>query len=82
METINPGNLMKMDDEEKEEWIEAIRAELKSFEEMEVFDEVTQEEVSEMKKVGGQMKRLPARLILVKKPSAQDHNGWKPKARV
>eukprot|EP00975_Prorocentrum_lima_P004435 962034-Prorocentrum_lima.AAC.1 len=54
MEAVNPGNLVKMNDEEKEEWIEAIRAELKSFEEMEVFDEVTQEEAREMKKEGGQ----------------------------
>eukprot|EP00975_Prorocentrum_lima_P007579 1626947-Prorocentrum_lima.AAC.1 len=64
MEAINPGNLVKMNDEEKEDWIEAIRAELKSFEEMEVFDEVTQEEAKDMKKKGGEVKRVPARLIL------------------
>eukprot|EP00975_Prorocentrum_lima_P045924 9606805-Prorocentrum_lima.AAC.1 len=34
-----------------------------------------------MKQKGRYPKRLPARLILVKKQSAQDHNGWKPKAR-
>eukprot|EP00975_Prorocentrum_lima_P049668 10393203-Prorocentrum_lima.AAC.1 len=35
-----------------------------------------------MRDKGRYPKRLPARLILAKKPSAQDHNGWQPKARV
>eukprot|EP00975_Prorocentrum_lima_P000242 50289-Prorocentrum_lima.AAC.1 len=64
MEAINPGNLIKMNDDEKEDWVEAIRAELKSFEEMEVFDEVIQEDARDMKRKGGEVKRLPARLIL------------------
>eukprot|EP00975_Prorocentrum_lima_P056990 11957353-Prorocentrum_lima.AAC.1 len=63
-----------MADEEKELWIESIRAGLKSFEDLEVFDEVTSEEVKAMKQGGSYPKKLPARLILVKKPSAQDHN--------
>eukprot|EP00975_Prorocentrum_lima_P031783 6673286-Prorocentrum_lima.AAC.1 len=42
--------------------------------EMEVFDEVTQEEAKDMRQEGSQVKRLPAILILVKKPSAQDHD--------
>eukprot|EP00975_Prorocentrum_lima_P024848 5218954-Prorocentrum_lima.AAC.1 len=71
-----------MDKDETEQWIDAIKAELKLFEDMDVFDEVTQEEAKVMKKEGSHPQRLPARLILVKKPSAQDHNGWKPKARV
>eukprot|EP00975_Prorocentrum_lima_P067355 12914437-Prorocentrum_lima.AAC.1 len=69
MEAINLGSLMKMDNEEKEQWIDTIRAELKSFEDLEVFDEVTQEEANAMKKEGSQPKKLPARLILVKKKS-------------
>eukprot|EP00975_Prorocentrum_lima_P019324 4070176-Prorocentrum_lima.AAC.1 len=64
-----------MNEEEKESWIEAIKAELESFKEMEVFDETTYQEMKNMKVNGGEVKRLPARLILVKKPSAQDHNG-------
>eukprot|EP00975_Prorocentrum_lima_P049392 10331947-Prorocentrum_lima.AAC.1 len=64
METINPGTLMKMTDDEKELWIDSIRAELKSFEELNVFDEVTPHEVVAMKKEGTYPKRLPARLIL------------------
>eukprot|EP00975_Prorocentrum_lima_P064430 12897522-Prorocentrum_lima.AAC.1 len=35
-----------------------------------------------MRKEGSYLKKLPARLILVKKRSAQDHDGWTPKARV
>eukprot|EP00975_Prorocentrum_lima_P010990 2335470-Prorocentrum_lima.AAC.1 len=31
---------------------------------------------------GSYPKKLPARLILVKKPSPRDHHGWKPKASV
>eukprot|EP00975_Prorocentrum_lima_P053143 11146330-Prorocentrum_lima.AAC.1 len=41
MEAINPGTLMIMNDDEKELWTDSIRAELKSFEDLEVFDEVT-----------------------------------------
>eukprot|EP00975_Prorocentrum_lima_P031680 6650446-Prorocentrum_lima.AAC.1 len=64
MEAINPGSLMKMEYEEKELWTESIRAWLKSFEDLEVFDEVTPEEVKAMKQKGSYPKRLPARLIL------------------
>eukprot|EP00975_Prorocentrum_lima_P010465 2223387-Prorocentrum_lima.AAC.1 len=64
MEAINPGSLMKMDDDEKGLWAESIRAELKSFEALEVFDEVAPEEVRAMKQKGSYPKRLPARLIL------------------
>eukprot|EP00975_Prorocentrum_lima_P041915 8809072-Prorocentrum_lima.AAC.1 len=64
MEAINPGSLMNMEDDEKELWTESIRAELKSFEDLEVFDEVTPEEVRTMKQKGRYPKRLPARLIL------------------
>eukprot|EP00975_Prorocentrum_lima_P027717 5826586-Prorocentrum_lima.AAC.1 len=64
METINPGSLMKMTADEKELWIEAIRAELKSFEELKMFDEVAPHEATAMKKEGTYPKRLPARLIL------------------
>eukprot|EP00975_Prorocentrum_lima_P040696 8543215-Prorocentrum_lima.AAC.1 len=71
-----------MTDGEKELWIDSIRAELKSFEELKVFDKVTPHEVVAMKQEGVYPKRLPARLILVKKPSVHEHNGWKPKARV
>eukprot|EP00975_Prorocentrum_lima_P064935 12900437-Prorocentrum_lima.AAC.1 len=35
-----------------------------------------------MKQEGIHPKRLPARLILVKKPDPQEHRRWKPKARV
>eukprot|EP00975_Prorocentrum_lima_P048145 10069348-Prorocentrum_lima.AAC.1 len=71
-----------MEDDEKELWTESIRAELKPFEDLKVFDEVTPEDVRAMKQKGSYPKKLPARLILVKKPSAQHHNGWKRKARV
>eukprot|EP00975_Prorocentrum_lima_P018583 3912975-Prorocentrum_lima.AAC.1 len=64
METINPGSLMKMTNVEKELWVESIRAELKSFEELEVFDEVSPSDVMAMKEQGKYPKRLPARLIL------------------
>eukprot|EP00975_Prorocentrum_lima_P000440 83689-Prorocentrum_lima.AAC.1 len=63
-----------MDNDEKELWIESIRAELKSFEDLEVFDEVIPEEARTMRQGGSCPKKLLARLILVKKPSAQDHN--------
>eukprot|EP00975_Prorocentrum_lima_P065500 12903821-Prorocentrum_lima.AAC.1 len=82
MEAINPGTWMKMDNDEKEQWTDSIRAELRSFEDLEVFDEVTYDEVRTMRQRGSYPQKLPARLILVKKPSPQDHNGWKPKARV
>eukprot|EP00975_Prorocentrum_lima_P065550 12904085-Prorocentrum_lima.AAC.1 len=81
MEAINPGALMKMDNDEKEQRIEAIRAEMTSFEDLEVFDEVTPAEVKVMKQEGINPKRLPARLTPVKKPDPQEHNGWEPKAR-
>eukprot|EP00975_Prorocentrum_lima_P044224 9272489-Prorocentrum_lima.AAC.1 len=55
-----------MDNDEKELWIESIRAELKSFEDVEVFDEVIPEEVRAMRQRGSYPKKLPARLILVK----------------
>eukprot|EP00975_Prorocentrum_lima_P010092 2150962-Prorocentrum_lima.AAC.1 len=64
MEAINPGTLMKMDNDAKEQWIDAIRAELTSFEDLEVFNEVTPEEVKGMKQEGIHPKRLPARLTL------------------
>eukprot|EP00975_Prorocentrum_lima_P068007 12918268-Prorocentrum_lima.AAC.1 len=64
MEAINPGTFMKMDNYEKEQWIDAIRAELKSFKDLEVFDEVTTEEMKIMKRKGSYPKKLPARLIL------------------
>eukprot|EP00975_Prorocentrum_lima_P031862 6688129-Prorocentrum_lima.AAC.1 len=54
MEAINPGNLVNMDDEEKEHWIDAIKAELKLFEDLDVLDEVTQEEAHIMKREGSQ----------------------------
>eukprot|EP00975_Prorocentrum_lima_P064741 12899346-Prorocentrum_lima.AAC.1 len=60
MEAINPGR--KMEDYENELWTESIRAELKSFEDLEVFDAVTPGESNEEK--GSHPKRLPARLIL------------------
>eukprot|EP00975_Prorocentrum_lima_P018316 3858292-Prorocentrum_lima.AAC.1 len=63
-----------MDNDEKEQCIDAIRAELKSFQDLDVFDEVAQEEAPVMKKEGSHPKKLLARLILVTKPSAQDHN--------
>eukprot|EP00975_Prorocentrum_lima_P018920 3985591-Prorocentrum_lima.AAC.1 len=40
------------------------------------------EEVRAMKHEGTHPKRLPARLILVKKPDPREHHGWTPKARV
>eukprot|EP00975_Prorocentrum_lima_P047471 9925749-Prorocentrum_lima.AAC.1 len=46
MEAINPWSLVKMDDDEKGPWIDAIKAELKSSEDLDVFDEVTQEEAT------------------------------------
>eukprot|EP00975_Prorocentrum_lima_P054007 11327380-Prorocentrum_lima.AAC.1 len=49
MEAIDPGTWMNMGKDEKELWIESIRAELKSFKDLEVFDEVTSEEVRTMK---------------------------------
>eukprot|EP00975_Prorocentrum_lima_P039227 8244194-Prorocentrum_lima.AAC.1 len=64
MEAINPGTLMKMDDDEKEQWLESIRAELRSFEDLEVFDEVTSDEVRTLTQRGSYPKKLPARLIL------------------
>eukprot|EP00975_Prorocentrum_lima_P061542 12880508-Prorocentrum_lima.AAC.1 len=39
MEATNPGNSAKTDDEEKEHWIDAIKAEFKSFEDLDVFNE-------------------------------------------
>eukprot|EP00975_Prorocentrum_lima_P044351 9297786-Prorocentrum_lima.AAC.1 len=64
MENINPASLVKMTDDEKELWTESIRAELKSFEDLEVFDEVSPDEVRAMREKGTYPKRLPARLIL------------------
>eukprot|EP00975_Prorocentrum_lima_P069735 12928057-Prorocentrum_lima.AAC.1 len=49
METINPGSLMNMTDDENELWIESIREDLKSFEDLEVFDKVSPDEVMAMK---------------------------------
>eukprot|EP00975_Prorocentrum_lima_P031968 6713182-Prorocentrum_lima.AAC.1 len=60
MEAINPGTLMKMDNDEKEQWIESIRAELKSFEDLEVFDEVTLDEVRVLRQRGSYPKKQPA----------------------
>eukprot|EP00975_Prorocentrum_lima_P038343 8058490-Prorocentrum_lima.AAC.1 len=64
MAEMNPGNLMKMNSDEKEQWVEAIRAALPSFADLEVFDQVMPEEVRYMKQEGIHPKRLPARLIL------------------
>eukprot|EP00975_Prorocentrum_lima_P021343 4496032-Prorocentrum_lima.AAC.1 len=64
MEAINPGTLLKMDNDQKESWIESIRAELKSFANREVSDEVTSGEVRTMRQGGRYPKQLPARLIL------------------
>eukprot|EP00975_Prorocentrum_lima_P016614 3522900-Prorocentrum_lima.AAC.1 len=43
-----------MDNDEKEQWIDAMRAELKSFGDLDVFDEVAQEEAKVMKTKGRQ----------------------------
>eukprot|EP00975_Prorocentrum_lima_P071477 12937919-Prorocentrum_lima.AAC.1 len=64
MEAINPGTWMKMSSEDREQWIDAIRAELSSFADLEVFDQVMPEEVRAMKQEAIHPKRLPARLIL------------------
>eukprot|EP00975_Prorocentrum_lima_P022868 4812587-Prorocentrum_lima.AAC.1 len=64
MEAINPGTLIEMDNDEKELWIKPIRAELKSFEDLEVFDEVTSDEVRNIRQGGRYPRKLPARLIL------------------
>eukprot|EP00975_Prorocentrum_lima_P047786 9992680-Prorocentrum_lima.AAC.1 len=71
-----------MDKMKKEQWIEAINAEQTSLEDLEVFNEVTREEVKAMMREGIHPQRMPARLILVRKPDPQERNGWKPKARV
>eukprot|EP00975_Prorocentrum_lima_P065460 12903595-Prorocentrum_lima.AAC.1 len=70
-----------MSSDDREQWIDAIRAELSSFTDLEVFDQVMPEEVRAMKQEGTHPKRLPALIILVKKPDPQEHHGWKPKAR-
>eukprot|EP00975_Prorocentrum_lima_P018368 3868153-Prorocentrum_lima.AAC.1 len=70
-----------MDNDEKEQWIDAIRADVMSFENLEVFDQVTPDGVRALRQEGIHPKRLVARLILVKKPDPQEHHGWKPKAR-
>eukprot|EP00975_Prorocentrum_lima_P005025 1093347-Prorocentrum_lima.AAC.1 len=44
MEAVNPGTLMKMSTDDGEQWIYAIRAELPSFADLEVFDQVMPEQ--------------------------------------
>eukprot|EP00975_Prorocentrum_lima_P036773 7737227-Prorocentrum_lima.AAC.1 len=64
MEAVNPGTLMKMSSDDREQWIDTIRAELSSFTDLEVLGQVMPEEVKAMKLEGTQPKRLPASLIL------------------
>eukprot|EP00975_Prorocentrum_lima_P068425 12920637-Prorocentrum_lima.AAC.1 len=40
-----------------------------------------QQGITTMQRSGIRPKKLPARLILVKKPDPQERHGWKPKAR-
>eukprot|EP00975_Prorocentrum_lima_P062623 12886633-Prorocentrum_lima.AAC.1 len=64
MEAVNPGTLMKMSSGDREQWVDAIRAELPSFADLEVFGQVMPEEITAMKKSGIYPNILPARLIL------------------
>eukprot|EP00975_Prorocentrum_lima_P063960 12894684-Prorocentrum_lima.AAC.1 len=48
-----------MDNDEKKQWMESIRAELKSFEDLEVQDEVTSDEVRTLRQRGSYPKKLP-----------------------
>eukprot|EP00975_Prorocentrum_lima_P057774 12116327-Prorocentrum_lima.AAC.1 len=82
MEATNPGTLMKMNSEDREQWADAIRAELSSFADLDVFDQVMPEDITAMSKSGIHPKRLRALLILVKRPDPRGRHGWKPKARV
>eukprot|EP00975_Prorocentrum_lima_P031140 6538133-Prorocentrum_lima.AAC.1 len=63
MEAVSPGTLMKMSSYDREQWVDAIRAELSYFDDLEVFDQVMPEEITAMKRNGIYPKRLPARLI-------------------
>eukprot|EP00975_Prorocentrum_lima_P038892 8168655-Prorocentrum_lima.AAC.1 len=82
MEAINPGTWMKMSSADREQWVDAIRAELPYFKNLEVFDQVMPEEIKAMRREGIYPKILPGRLILVKKLGPREHHGWEPKARV
>eukprot|EP00975_Prorocentrum_lima_P032085 6736915-Prorocentrum_lima.AAC.1 len=65
----------------KEQWIDAIRAELSSFAGLDVFDQVMPEDITIMERSGIHPKRLPATLILAKKPDPQERHGWTPNTR-
>eukprot|EP00975_Prorocentrum_lima_P060778 12751131-Prorocentrum_lima.AAC.1 len=62
-----------MSSEERAVWVDAPKAELASVDELEVHGEVNPEEVEMVQSLGVYPKRLPARLLLVKKRDKKDH---------
>eukprot|EP00975_Prorocentrum_lima_P044872 9397590-Prorocentrum_lima.AAC.1 len=63
-----------MSDEERAVWVDAMKAELASLDQLEVHEST--------KRTGMNTERLPARLILVKKPDRQEHDRRTAEARV
>eukprot|EP00975_Prorocentrum_lima_P059255 12422205-Prorocentrum_lima.AAC.1 len=70
-----------MSDEERAVRVDAIKAELASLDQLEVHERVNQEDVELMRSSGMNTKRLPAQLLLVKKPDRKEDDRWKAEAR-
>ena len=74
-ESVSPGSVMKMDEEEREKWIGGIQEELKSLTDLGVYEEVTGQDCYERYwKKKTKTVRLPSKIVLAKK---FEHDGSK-----
>ena len=82
-ELISLGEIKRVEKEDLEVWKKAMKDEIDSLQALEVYEELTKEEVHE--RYWGQKirtKTVPGKLVATKKPLFDDQGGWKAKARV
>ena len=82
--SIDPGDVLKAEGEDREAWVKAIQEEITSIEDKGVKEDMNDTDVYEKYSSQGKWEpiRLPAKLVLTKKPLHDGHGGFKKKARI
>jgi len=82
-ELMSLSEIKRLDGEDLEVWRKAMQDEIDSLQSLNVYEELTKEEVHE--RYWGQKirtKTVPGKLVATKKPLFDDQGGWKAKARI
>ena len=80
---VSPAAVEKMEGSEKSKWLDGMKDEMNSMDVREVFDEVTATGLNERYwRKGIKTNKIPAKMVMVKKPLHDGAGGWKARARV